>query len=169
MDVTLLGYQCFKNRWEKMLGILDFKVYPTPPTHVECVCAGNYSRKPVDSQSFCQFLQVDFISSIEKVNFYENKKFNAVNCNVLCASIHMCILSNYKRKCANRTSLPVFTLICRSRGIPTRNGYPLLMKPSSRSTRCPLYHSERKTPGTSLRRVQFQKVAILFTRCKTKK
>lgn len=52
--------------------------------------------------------------------------------------------------------------------MPTRNGYPLLMKPSSNSTCSPLYHSERKRPGTSLSRVQFQKVAVLFTRCVTK-
>ena len=62
--------------------------------------------------------------------------------------------------------LPVCTLICRSLGMPTRNGYPLLMKPSSNSTCSPLYHSEKKTPGTNLSLVQFQNVSVLFTRWK---
>ena len=65
--------------------------------------------------------------------------------------------------------LPGCTLICLSLGMPTRKGYPLLMNPSSRSTCCPLYHSERKRPGTSFCRVQFQKVAVLLTRCPIKK
>ena len=113
-----------------------------------------YSTRLLASNTLCSYSKFYSIGRIIKIFL------------TVIAVMYVLIFVRTLMEPTNTIVLPVCILICRSLGMPTRNGYPLLMKPSSNVTCCSLYHSDKKTPGTNLSRVQFQNVTVLFTRCK---